>query len=63
MDRIDFPNCHNFRNNNDAYSNFIQKVMGVIDLVARTKPRQIKQNSQEWFDGEVAENKCPREII
>ena len=29
--------------------------MGVIDLVAPIKSRQIKQNSQEWFDGEVAE--------
>ena len=29
--------------------------MGVIDLVAPIKSRRIKQNSQEWFDGEVAE--------
>ena len=30
--------------------------MGVIDLVAPIKSRRIKQNSQEWFDGEVGEN-------
>ena len=29
--------------------------MGVIDLVAPIKLRRIKQNSQEWFDGEGAE--------
>ena len=29
--------------------------MGVIDLVAPIKSRRIKENSQEWFDGEVAE--------
>ena len=29
--------------------------MEVIDQVAPIKSRQIKQNSQEWFDGEVAE--------
>ena len=29
--------------------------MGVIDLVALIKSRRIQQNSQEWFDGEVAE--------
>ena len=29
--------------------------MGVIDLVAPIKLRRIKQNSQEWFDSEVAE--------
>ena len=32
LDRVDFPNYHNFENINDAYSNFIQKIMGVIDL-------------------------------
>ena len=55
LGRLDFPNYHNFENINNAYSNFIQKVMGVIDLVAPIKLRRIKQNSQEWFDGEVAE--------
>ena len=56
LGREDFPNYHNFENINEAYSNFILKVMGVIDLVAPIKSRRIKQNSQEWFDGEVAEN-------
>ena len=55
LGRLDFPNYHNFENINDVYSNFTQKVMGVIDLVAPIKSRRIKQNSQEWFDGEVAE--------
>ena len=54
LSRIDFPNYHNFENVNDAYSNFIQKVMGAIDPVAPVKSRRIKQNSQEWFDSEVA---------
>ena len=31
--RVDFPNHHNFENINDAYSNFIQTIMGIIDLV------------------------------
>ena len=58
--RVDFPNYRNFENINDAYSNFIQTLMRVIDLVAPIQSRRIKQNSQEWFDGEVAEkNKCP----
>ena len=39
LDKIDFPNYHNFENINDAYSNVIQKVMGVIDLVAPIKSR------------------------
>ena len=44
-------------NINGTYSNFNQKVIGVTDLVAPSKSRRIKQNSQEWFDGEVAEKK------
>ena len=47
LGRVDFLNYHNFEGINDAYSNFIQKVMGVIDLVAPIKSRRIKQNSQE----------------
>ena len=43
----DFPNYQNFENINDAYSNSIQEVMVVINLVAPIKSRRIKQNSQE----------------
>ena len=39
LGRVDFPNNNNSENINDAYSNFIQKVMGVNDLVAPTKTR------------------------
>ena len=57
LGRVDFPNYHNFENINinDAYPNFIQKVMGIFELVAPIKSRRIKQNSQEWFDGEGEE--------
>ena len=37
--------------------------MGVIDLVAPIKLRRIKQNSQEWFDGEVAEKISVRDKL
>ena len=29
--------------------------MNVIDKVAPLKERRVKQNSQEWFDGEIAD--------
>ena len=44
-----------FGNVNDAYSNFIQKLMEVIDNVAPVKNKRIKRNSQEWFDSEISE--------
>ena len=50
-----FPEYKNFDNVNDAYSNFIQKLMEVIDKVASVKNKRIKRNSQEWFDSEISE--------
>ena len=55
LGRLDFPNYRNLENINGAYSNFIQKVIGFIDVVVPIKSRRIKQNLREWFDGEVAE--------
>ena len=43
LGRFDFPNYHNFGNINDGYSNFIQKIMGIIDLVA-SRQSQDKKN-------------------
>ena len=63
LGRVNFPNYNNFENINDAYSNFTQKVIGVIDLVAPIKSRRIKQNSQELFDGEVAEKISVRDKL
>ena len=37
--------------------------MGAIDLVAPTKSRRIKQNSQEWFEGEVVEKISVRDKL
>ena len=47
---INFPEYKSFDNGNDAYSNFIQKLMEVIDKVAPVINKRIKRNSQEWFD-------------
>ena len=52
---ITFPEYKNFGNVNDAYSNFIQKLMKVVDKVAPVKNKRIKRDSQEWFDGEIPE--------
>ena len=44
----------NFNDINEAYNDFIQKIMNVIGKVASMKERKVKQNSKEWFDGEIA---------
>ena len=53
--KIIFLSIKNLDNVNDAYSNFIQKLMEVIDKVAPVKNKRIKRNSQEWLDREISE--------
>ena len=53
--KIIFLSIKNLDNVNDAYSNFIQKLMEVIDKVAPVKNKRIKRNSQEWLDCEISE--------
>ena len=33
----------------------LKKIMNVIDKVAVMKEKRVKQNSQEWFDGEIVD--------
>ena len=44
-----------FNEISEAYNDFIQKIMSVINKVSPVKERRVKQNSQEWFDGEIAD--------
>ena len=60
---INFPEYKKFGNVNDAYSNFIQKLMEVIDKVAPVKSKRIKRNSQEWFDSEISEKLIIRDKL
>ena len=62
-EKINFPEYKNFDNVNDAYSNFIQKLMEVIDKVAPVKNKRIKRNSQEWFDSEISEKLIIRDKL
>ena len=53
--KLNFPNYWNFNDISKTYNDFIQKIMNVIDKVASLKEIQVKQNSQEWFDVEIAD--------
>ena len=54
LSKLNFPNYQNYNEINEAYNDFIQKIVSIIDRVTPIKERQVKQNSQEWFDGEIA---------
>ena len=48
---------------NKAYGNFTQKLISVTDKLAPFKTKQVKCNSQEWFDGEVLESIALRDKL
>ena len=50
LKEIDFPDCSNFKDINEAYSDFTGKVTSVIDEIAPIKEVRVKSNSQDWFD-------------
>ena len=60
---INFPNYENFQDVNSAYSNFLNKLTYVIDNIAPIKQSKVKNKSQEWFDGEIAEKITRRDKL
>ena len=52
---IKFQNYDIFSDVSVAYADFTKKISDAIDNVAPTKTIRIKNNSQDWFDSEIAE--------
>ena len=63
LEETEFPNYVNFCNVDDAYSDFMKRLSCVVDNVAPTKESRIKHNTQEWFDGEIAESIAIRDKL
>ena len=55
LKKVKFPNYENFININETYSNFIQRLTSVIDVIAPCKTKRVKCISKEWFDSVVSE--------
>ena len=53
--KVNFPDYSNFKDINNAYSDFTEKVTSVIDEIAPIKEIRVKNNSQDWFDAEINE--------
>ena len=51
-----FPNYELFTDVNAAYSDFINKLMSVINEIAPFKEVRVKNRTEEWFDGEVSDS-------
>ena len=63
LEDINFPNYENFQDANLAYSDFINKVTSIINDITPIKKKKVKNNSQDWFDGEVAEKIAIRDKL
>ena len=53
LGQLAFPNYEVLDDVNAAYSDFFQKIMIVIEKIIPFKTKQVKGNTQKWFDGEV----------
>ena len=51
--KINSPYCSDFKDINDAYSDFTEKVTSVIDEIAPIKEIRVKNYSQDWLDAET----------
>ena len=50
---IGFPNYNTFSDVDKAFSDFTDRLMKIINEIAPLKKRRIKNNTQDWFDGEI----------
>ena len=55
LTKINFPDYNIFSNVSIAYLDLVERILSVIDEIAPFKDLRIKNNTQDWFDGEVAE--------
>ena len=55
LTKINFPDCNIFSNVNVAHLDLVEKILSVVDKTAPFKDLRIKNNTQDWFDDEVAE--------
>ena len=53
--KVNFLNYERFSNIDAAYTDFLYKLMKVINEIAPSKEKRIKNNNQDWFDREVAD--------
>ena len=55
------PDIKKYSDVNNAYSDFTDSLISIIDNIATLKNIRVKNNSQEWFDAEIHEEIIKRE--
>ena len=60
---IAFPNYEKFSDVNSAYNDIVNKITQVINNHTPYKTIRVKNQSNEWFDGELAEQISNRDKL
>ena len=55
LQKVNFSNYERFSCIDAAYTDFLNKLMKVVNEIAPSKEIRIKNSTQEWFDREIAE--------
>ena len=63
LKNIAFPNFEKFSDVNFAYSDLVNKITQVLNNLAPYKTITVKNQSNEWFDGELAEQISNRDKL
>ena len=63
LKNIALPNYEKFSDVNSAYSDLVNKIIQVINNLAPYKTIRVKNQSNEWLDGELAEQISNRDKL
>ena len=63
LKNIAFPNYEKFSDVDSAYSDLVSKITQVTNNLAPYKTIRVKNKSNEWFDGELAEQISNRDKL
>ena len=61
--KTSFRDYEYFKDVDRVYLDFFQKLRAGIDNIVPCKPKRVKGNSQNWFDGEVLEKRRSRDKL
>ncbi len=56
LNKISFPNYLNFNNINDAFHDFSEKLLCLVNQMAPLKSFRVKGYTEDWFDGEIKQS-------
>ena len=61
--KLKFPDYENFSCVTEAYYDLTTNIFDVVNKVAPTKTIRLKNNTNEWFDGQIAEKITARDKL